>query len=301
MIKRTLEISREPAHLSVRNDQLLLQRDGKTVAQAPCEDLGMVVVDHPQTTYTHAALAKLADSGAVLVVCGRDHIPAAILLPLATHSQVIWRLADQMAVPLPMQKQLWRQLVIAKIRGQAKNLEENSAVRTRLLALARQVHSGDPNNVEARAARAYWSAWLDNTGFRRDQSANDLNCFLNYGYAIVRAAIARAVVSGGLQPAIGLHHSNRSNAFCLVDDLIEPFRPLVDDRVREMWRQGYTELTQEAKAMLLDILTTPLALNEQTGPMMIMIHRMVASLVRCYSGESSQLEIPVPCESVGTD
>jgi len=301
VIKRTLEISNESAHLSVRNEQLILERNGKTIGQAPCEDLGMVVVDHPQTTYTHAALAKLADSGAVLVICGRDHLPSAVLLPLTSHSQVVWRLADQLAAPLPVQKQLWRQLVVAKIKGQARNLSPGSSSRKGLFALARQVRSGDPSNIEARAAKTYWTVWLDNTPFRRDQTLSDLNSFLNYGYAIVRAAIARAVVAGGLQPAIGLHHCNRSNAFCLVDDLIEPFRPIVDDRVREMWRQGYTDLTQEAKAMLLELLTLPVSLGGQSGPLMVMIHRMIASLVSCYSGESKILEIPVPCESADTD
>ena len=301
MIKRTLEISREPAHLQVRYEQLQLKRDGAVVAQAPCEDLGVVVVDHPQTTYSHAALTKLAECGAVLVVCGADHLPAAVLLPLADHSQVVWRLGDQLAAPRPLRKQLWRQLVVAKIRGQARNLPPGSAPRKKLFALAREVRSGDPTNVEAQAARLYWCNWLDGDEFRRDVDAGGLNVFLNYGYAIARAALGRAIVAAGLHPSVGLHHRNRSNAFCLADDLIEPFRPLVDDRVREMHRQGYGELSQPAKAALLELLTVPLKLGEQSGPWMVMVHRLVASLVRCYARESRRLEIPVPCGSADTE
>ncbi|WP_145432463.1 CRISPR-associated endonuclease Cas1 [Lacipirellula limnantheis] len=153
VIKRTLEISREPAHLSLRNEQLLLKRDGVIVGQAPCEDLGVVVVDHPQTTYTHAALAKLAECGAAVVLCGPDHLPAAMLLPLADHSQVVWRLRDQLAVGRPLAKQLWKQLVVAKIQGQARNLHRSLPAYRKLLALAGEVRSGDPTNIEAQAAR----------------------------------------------------------------------------------------------------------------------------------------------------
>lgn len=301
MIKRTIEISQEPVHVSVAKSQLILKRNGVQVGDAPCEDIGMVVVDHPQTTYSHAALAALANSGAVLVVCGDDHLPSAMLLPLSSHSQVVWRLADQIAAPIPLQKQLWKQLIVSKITGQSQNLIDGSVSQKRLQNFAGRVRSGDPENIESQAARVYWNAWLDNISFRRHQTACDLNCFLNYGYSIIRAAIARAVVAAGLHPAIGLHHSSRSNAFCLVDDLIEPFRPTVDRQVREMWDGGYEELNQTAKAELLGLLTHPFSMNDQSGPFLVMIHRMVASLVRCFSGETRILEIPRPCESAGTE
>ncbi len=305
MIKRTLEISREPAHLSLRNEQLLLKRDGQIVGQAPCEDLGFVVVDHPQTTYTHAALAKLAECGAAVVLCGPDHLPVAMILPLADHSQVVWRLRDQLAVGRPLAKQLWKQLVAAKIRAQARNLDPSLPAYRKLLALAGEVRSGDPANVEAQAARVYWQNWLWSNDadeaagdvFRRDAEASGLNGFLNYGYAILRAALGRAIVAAGLLPSLGIHHCNRSNAFCLADDLIEPFRPLVDDCVREMHRQGHEQLTQPAKAELLGLLTLPMRMGDQTGPLMVMLHRTVASLARCYAGEAKRLEIPEPAES----
>lgn len=331
MIKRTLEISREPAHLSVRNGQLVLKsktgpggRDGQTVGSVPCEDIGVVLVDHPQTTYTHAALATLAASDAAVVICGRDHLPAAILLPMVDHSQVVWRLDAQLGVGKPLQKQLWRQIVVAKIRGQAANLPTDQPAHKKLLALAREVRSGDPTNVEAQAARVYWANWLaegsvpnscsEELGtdplapadplariFRRDPDGAGLNAFLNYGYAVVRAAVARAIVAAGLLPSLGIHHRNRSNPFCLADDLMEPLRPLVDDRVRELHRQGYEELNQPAKAALLEILADRVTLgagDENTGPLMVQLHRYVASLVRCFQGEARSLEIPVLSEGV---
>jgi CRISPR-associated protein Cas1 len=225
----------------------------------------------------------------------------AALLPLASHSQVVWRLADQIAVRRPLRKRLWRQLVVAKIRGQARNLPAETAERSKLLALAREVRSGDPTNIEAQAAKIYWQCWLNGGRFRRDADADDLNAFLNYGYAIARAALARSIVAAGMQPSLGLHHRNRSNAFCLADDLVEPFRPIVDYRVREMYVQGYKTLDQHAKARLLDLLVLPMQLKDQRGPWMVMVHRLIASLVKCYAGESLRLEIPQPCKSMGTE
>jgi CRISPR-associated protein Cas1 len=301
VIKRTIEISREPAHLAVRNRQLLLKREGAVVGSIPCEDIGVVVIDHPQTTYTHGALASLADSDAAVIICGDNHLPIAILLPLASHSQVVTRLNLQLGVSVPTAKQLWKQIVAAKVRAQAANLAVGSALRKKLLALAREVKSGDPSNIEAQAAKLYWQHWLtpmceeeDREAFRRDADGGGLNHFLNYGYTIVRAAVARAIVAAGLLPSLGVHHKHRGNAFCLADDLMEPLRPLVDDRVREMHRQGYDQLNQPAKKELLEVLTQPMQLGGQTGPLMVMLHRMTGSLVRCYAGEGRSLEIPTP-------
>ncbi|MBU4270677.1 MAG: type II CRISPR-associated endonuclease Cas1 [Planctomycetes bacterium] len=287
----------------------------------------MLVVDQPQSTYTHAALAALVRSGAVLVVCGRDHLPAGVLLPLADHCQVVWRVAEQVAISKPLRKRLWKQLVRAKIRAQAQNLPATRPARKKLLELARQVRSGDPTNVEAQAAKVYWRHWLPDVPFRRDTDGKGLNSLLNYGYAILRAAVARALVAAGLLPAIGLFHSNRSNAFCLADDLIEPLRPLVDRRVREL-REGdcpnflgaaeerptgrpgcrengtvpfVPELNPETKRGLLKLLADPVRMGHQRGPLMVNLHRMVASLVRCYQGESDRLEIPRACTSADTD
>lgn len=295
MIKRTVEISQEPAHLSVRLNQLVLKRNGNVAGSIPCEDIGVVLVDHPATTYTHSALASLAASDATLVICGHDHLPAAVLLPLSDHGQIVWRIQDQLAVSRPARKQIWKQLVQAKIRAQAANLPDDCPARRKLADLASQVRSGDPTNVEAQAARIYWEHWRPEESFRRDRNADGLNSLLNYGYSVARAAVARAIVAAGLFPAIGLHHANRSNAFCLADDLVEPLRPLVDDRARDLFLQGYDELTQEAKAELLKLLAEPVMMNGERGPLMVNLHRMVASLVRCYRGEQKSLEIPTRC------
>ncbi len=293
MIKRTVEISREAAHLTVRQKQLLVLRDEQTAGSIPCEDIGVVLVDHPGVTYSHAMLASLADSGATLIVCGRNHLPTAVLLPLADHTQVVWRINEQLGASKPLRKSLWKQLVQAKIRAQAANLATTCPAKNKLLDLARSVRSGDPSNVEAQAARVYWTNYRPVETFRRDPGGEELNALLNYGYAVVRAATARAVVAAGLLPAIGLHHHNRSNAFCLADDLMEPLRPVVDDRARDLYEQGYREVTPEAKAELLKVLAEPVQMGDEQGPLMTNLHRMARSLVRCFQGESKKLNIPV--------
>ena len=301
MIKRTVEISSQAAHVTVRNQQLLVQREGQTVGSIPCEDLGVLLVDHPGTTYSHAALMSLAESEAVLVICGRDHLPSAILLPLSDHTQIVWRIGEQLSAAKPLHKRLWKQLVQAKVRAQAANLAVDCPAYSKLLALATQVRSGDPDNIEAQAARIYWTNWRPEESFRRDADAGELNSLLNYGYAVLRAAVARAIVAAGLMPAIGLHHANRSNSFCLADDLMEPLRPMVDQRAREMYVQGYRELTSEAKGRLLELLAEQVELNGQIGPLMVNLHRFVGSLVRCFQGQAKRLEIPQPCLSADTD
>ena len=305
MIKHTLEISREPAHLAVKFDQLAIQRpdgDPRQARTIPCEDIGVVMVDNPAVTYSHAALVRLMDFGAAMVICGRNHLPVGMLLPLASHTQVVWRIRDQLAVSKPLRKQLWRQVVVAKILAQARNLEPGSSARCRLLGLARQVRSGDPSNIEAQAARAYWPAWLPEAqSFRRNPDAPDgdaINAMLNYGYAVLRAAVARALVAAGLHPVLGLHHANRSDAFCLADDLVEPLRPLADARVRTLYREGRRELDQPTKAVILDVLAAPVRVADQTGPLMVGLHRSVASLVDCYQAKEKKLLLPV---AVGDD
>lgn len=305
MIKRTIEISREPAYVTTQHKQLVLKRDGTIVGSIPCEDVGMVVADHPGTTYSHAALSALIESGATVVICGRNHLPQGILIPLSDHTQVVWRINDQLSVSRPLRKRLWKQLVRAKILAQAENLAPCSPPRRKLFNFAKEVRSGDPSNLEAQAARAYWAAWLINApeeigneqhAFSRDPDGIAPNALLTYGYAIIRAAIARAIVAAGLLPALGLHHSNRSNAFCLADDFIEPFRPIVDERVRELYFAGQNELDQPTKAALLELLAMDIQTSRRdttTGPLMISLHRMIASYVKCCEGVAKDLEIPV--------
>ncbi len=254
----------------------------------------MVIVDEPGSTYTHQALAKLVASGGVLVVCGPTHMPAGILLPFPEHTEVVWRVQEQIAAGLPLRKQLWKQVIQAKIRAQGRVCPDGPS-RALLESMAKEVRSGDPENIEAQAARVYWQAWLSQTGpFRRDPDSEDiLNGLLNYGYAIMRAAVARALVGAGLLPAIGLHHCHRANAFCLADDLMEPLRPLVDERARDLWLDGCKELGRPAKEALLDVLVTTVRVGEQTGPLMVALHRTVASLVQCYQRKTKELLLPI--------
>lgn len=312
MIKRTVEISQHPAHLTVRDGQLLILRKDEPpqrlpaqppdlVATIPCEDLGVLLVEHAGCTYSHAALAQLLRCGVATVICGQDHLPAGMLLPFSEHAEVVRRLRLQLAIRAPLRKGLWKQIVAAKVRAQAANLPRGSAARTRLQVLARAVRSGDPTNVEAQAARAYWAAWLTDVqcadGFRRLRDGPPPNNLLNYGYAVVRAAVARAIVSGGLLPAIGLKHCHRANYFCLADDLLEPLRPLVDARVQALVRAGETELHPGAKRALLEVLVQRVRTGGEHGPLLVALPGYVASLVRCLEGSAKRLEIPVAAES----
>lgn len=303
MIKRVIEISQQSAHLSVRNGQLELRfhDTAQEAASIPCEDIGVLVVDNREVTYSHHALHCLLESGAVVVICGRDHLPAGMLIPWSDHTEVVTRLREQISAGKPIQKRLWQQLVAAKIRAQAGNLPADPRTAGRLRAMAHRVRSGDPPNIEAQAAKIYWRAWRP-TGaedFRRNPDGRDaLNGMLNYGYAVVRAAVARALVGAGLQPALGIHHANRSNAFCLADDLVEPLRPLVDARVRSLYEAGEGALSPPVKRGLLSVLTETVKTGGTTGPLLASLERTAASLIRCYRGDDRKLVIPrvVACD-----
>jgi CRISPR-associated protein Cas1 len=264
------------------------------------EDLGVLMVDERSTTYSHAALAQLAEHGCALVVCGRDHAPAGIYLPLSTNTDVLSRLEAQLRASRPTRKRLWSAIVVAKIRAQAANLVHAPEIRSRLLMMARRVRSGDPSNVEAQAARLYWPALFGDQPalqqpFRRrpgDATAETPNNLLDYGYAVLRAAVARALVSAGLLPALGLRHHNRSNPFCLADDLVEPLRPVMDARVRSLVAEGRVVLDQPTKAELLLELTSTVHMGDRTGPLQVALAAYAASLARSLEGDPSLLVIP---------
>lgn len=315
MIRRTIEISREPCHLAVRDEQLLILRRDQPprplpaiptnlAARIPIEDLGVLMVDERDTTYTQTVLIKLAERGCALIVCGRDHAPCGMYLPLTSNTDLLSRLESQIAMSKPTRKRLWASIVAAKIRVQAANLAHASGVRSDLLAMARRVRSGDPENVEAQAARVYWPAMFDDLStltppFRRrpgEPGAPPPNNLLDYGYAVLRAAVARAIVSAGLLPALGLKHHHRANAFCLADDLVEPLRPIVDRRVRALASAWRLALDQPTKAELLILLTTTVRCGGFTGPLEVGVVRYVASFVRALSGEASTIDFPVRAE-----
>jgi CRISPR-associated protein Cas1 len=291
MIKRTIDISEGPNFLSVENDQLVIARNRERVASVPCEDIGVLLIDNQATTYTHSALTRLLDRGAVIVFCGEKHLPTGILLPMENNELLTERLRIQIGASAPVRKRIWKQIVSYKIRAQAKNLGPDEPSRGQLMALAGEVKSGDRSNCEGQAGRYYWRALMGES-FRRDPDGLPPNQLLNYGYTVFRAAVARALVAGGLNPAIGLHHSNRNNPFCLADDLVEVFRPRVDRAVVEIAKIGGGFIDKEGKRAVLSLLVEQVTVSEQSGPMMVGLHRIVASLVRCLAGKQSELELP---------
>ena len=293
MIKKTIEISSEGAFLSTRHKQLLIQREGLTSATIPCEDIQLLLLDAPNSTVSHGALAELLENNATMIVCGKNHLPSGMLLPLSSHNQVLTRLNLQLECKKPLQKKLWKTLVQKKILYQARMLGNDSTEQTRLIWLAKEVRSGDPENHEAQAASVYWRHWLpSHFNFRRDADGDGINGLLNYGYAVFRASIARACVMAGLLPALGIHHHNRSNAFCLADDLIEPLRPLVDFKVRKLVNMACTNLCPQAKRELLTLLQATVKTGAQQGPLAVHMHLFISSFVKSIQEGSDHLEVP---------
>ncbi len=264
----------------------------------PLEDIAVVIASHPQISYTQAVLAGLAAAGGIFVACNEKHLPIAMLLPLESHSTQTERFARQAEMPLPLKKRLWQQIIRSKLRAQAGLLEERTGQDWGLSMLASQVRSGDPKNLEARAARIYWKALFnpsaDGQEFRRDFEAEGVNACLNYGYAVLRAIVARALCGTGLHPGLGLHHHNRYNPFCLADDLMEPFRPVVDRVVRRLTdaRGPNVPLDKESKKTLLEGLLARFTCENESRTLFDWVGRSAASLVA--SVESGERELFIP-------
>ncbi len=259
----------------------------------PLSDIQCVLVHGHGAMLTLSLGAALADAGIPLVLCGRNHAPVALSLPVSGNFEQAARLSGQAALSLPKRKQLWRQLIMAKITSQARALElSGHADHVGLMKLVKSVRSGDPNNVEARAARFYWQRLLGDD-FRRDPAGNGLNAHLNYGYAVVRAAMARSVVGAGLAPGLGLHHRSRLNAFQLADDLMEPFRPLVDYMVwrnREYW---VGEMTAMAKRELAQVVNGVMATTVGSSTVSRVMFMLTLSLAEVCTGEAKNLAWPL--------
>ena len=264
MIKKTLEISTDGAYLSCKNKQLLIKREGVDHVSIPCEDINMVLLDAPNSLISYGALTQLLENNASFLVCGKNHMPMGLLMPFSSHNQVLSRIQNQIQCNKPTHKKLWKTLIQKKISAQGELLNKRSPEYTRMQYLAKDVKSGDPQNNEAQAARIYWKHWLpDEFFFQRDSDGDGINGLLNYGYAVYRATISRACVIAGLLPALGIHHHNRSNAFCLADDLIEPFRPMVDSRVRALVLKSQAELNPKTITINKRINTILLSTSEE--------------------------------------
>ncbi|MBX3728283.1 MAG: type II CRISPR-associated endonuclease Cas1 [Candidatus Sumerlaeia bacterium] len=293
MTRRTIEVSGHDVHLSLAHHQVKITRGGEAVGSVPAEEVALLIVDTPTASYTHPTVVELLAQGAAVVFCGPDHLPAGIALPIEGHHLQAERFRAQMEASLPTRKRLWQQIVAAKIAAQASACTDD-AVRRRLEVLRTRVRSGDPANVEAQAARFYWGAWMPEIGFRRDRDGPFPNGLLNYGYMMMRAALARALVAAGFHPSFGLRHTNRYNAFALADDFVEPFRPLVDCQVRQLARNASGAIGRAEKQALLSLLTHPTDSAAGTGPLINALEPLCISLHRCLLGEERTLAIPVP-------
>lgn len=294
MIKRIVEISQSKSHLKVKYGQLVIGQNGSDVSIIPCEDIGVLLVDHQGVSYTHSVFTELLKCGAAVVLCGQNHHPTGMLLPLDSNSIQTERFRQQINVKEPVKKQLWKQIVQAKIKHQAKLLGRDSDEYKALMGLRQKVRSGDPENIESQSSRRFWPAFFCDANFRRDINGPWPNNLLNYGYMVMRAAVARALCSAGLLPTLGIHHRNRYNSFCLADDLMEPFRGFVESKVREICRGGDYggELDQQIKARLLEVLYDEVEIGGFKGPLMVGLHRACASLVRCFAGEQKTIDLP---------
>lgn len=260
----------------------------------PLEDIGFVILEDSAITLSHQLLRSLTEQKAAMITCGENHMPQGLLLPIEGHTTHAEILRAQLDASKPLQKKLWQQLVMAKILNQACLLEFfDRKEHVRLREIVKSVKSGDSDNREGMAARIYWQSLFGDQAFVRDPDGLPPNHLLNYGYAIFRAAVARALTASGLHCAVGLHHHNRYNAFALADDMIEPFRPFVDRTVSELAKSNTgTSLTKEQKARLLETLTVDVFQNGQRKPLLLGVSHSASSLVKCLKGEESQLLCP---------
>jgi CRISPR-associated protein Cas1 len=293
MVGRVVEIATDGRHLSIQRGFLVVAEQGAEVGRVPMDEVAAVVANAHGLTYTNNALIELSNRGVPIVLCGPNHMPAAIVWPVDAHHVQTGRMRDQIAASLPLKKRLWAQLVRAKILAQGAALAAVGAPSRGFYLLSRKVRSGDPDNVEAEAARRYWPL-LFGKAFHRDTDGEDTNAMLNYGYAVLRAGVARAVMAAGLHPGFGLMHSNRSNPMVLVDDLMEPFRPTVDREVFRLVGHGITKVDKESKAALARLMIIDLPTEIGLSPLMTCAERLAQSLARVYAHEVGTIDLPLP-------
>ncbi len=308
MIKKTLYFG-NPAYLSLRNKQLVIQLPevvkndtlpetfkADAVKTFPVEDIGVVILDNKQITITHGLIEALLDNNSALITCNSSRMPVGLMLPLAGNTTQTERFRNQIDASVPLKKQLWQQTVQAKIQNQAYVLETKAKVIVKnMRAWASDVKSGDPDNYEARAAVYYWNNIFPTIpGFTRGREGDPPNNLLNYGYAILRAVVARSLVASGLLPTFGIHHRSKYNVYCLADDIMEPYRPFVDKLVFEIMENGadISDLSQEIKGQLLNIPVLDVIINDQRSPLMVAVGQTTASLYKCFSGEIRKIKYP---------
>ncbi|HOU47154.1 MAG TPA: type II CRISPR-associated endonuclease Cas1 [Chitinophagales bacterium] len=294
MIKKTLYFG-NPAYLSITQQQLVIKSDS-TERKIPIEDIGILIIDHYQISITHAVLHMLLENNAAVITCNDKHHPTGLLLNLDGHTLQSEKFKAQINASEPLKKQLWQQTIKAKIANQTAVLntwEIDSGFMNRCF---QKILSGDTSNQEAQASKYYWNNLFNEEEpyFTRERSGIYPNNFLNYGYAVLRATVARGLVSSGLLPTLGIHHSNKYNAYCLADDIMEPYRPYVDHLVKEIINEDpqEKEITTTIKRKLLEIPALNIEIDGKDSPLMVGLQRTTASLAACYEGELKKILYP---------
>lgn len=296
MIKRTLFFA-NPAYLSTKNEQIVIsypdkEQESKTVA---IEDIGVIVLENQQITITNGLLEKLTSNNVALINCDQYHLPIGLLMPLNGHTEQTERFKNQINASVPLKKNLWQQTISAKILNQAGLLKEKGIPCRKMELWAKEVTSGDALNHESRAAVFYWQNLITIENFTRGQKGIPPNNLLNYGYAILRAITARAIVSSGMLPTLGIFHRNKYNAYCLADDIMEPYRPYVDLIVSQIMETEdfYNELTTDIKKQLLSIASIDVFIDGKNSPLMVAMSRTTHSLNECFEGTARKILYPV--------
>jgi len=294
MIKRTLFFG-NPAYLSTKNEQLIVEFPSLLTTQSvPIEDIGIVVLENIQITITNALLEKLINNNVSLINCNQQHMPIGMLMPLNGHTEQSERFKHQINASAPLKKNLWQQTVSYKILNQAALLKQYSVPIENMIYWAKNVNSGDTLNHEARAAGYYWKNLITVENFTRHQDGDPPNNLLNYGYAILRAITARALVCSGLLPTLGIFHKSKYNAYCLADDIMEPYRPFVDMIVCSIIETEVSidELTLDIKKQLLSIATIDVVIENKKSPLMVAMSRTTNSLNECFEGTARKILYP---------
>ena len=295
MIKRTLYFG-NPAYLKTANEQLVIEmHDSGESKSSPIEDIGLLILDHQQITITQALMAKLLANNTAIITCDHTHHPTGMWLSLDGHTLQSQKFQAQIEATVPLKKQLWQQTIVCKIENQAALLALQREECKLLLTYSREVKSGDSENHEAKAAAYYWKRiFPDFLEFRRERYGPPPNNLLNYGYAILRAMVARGLTASGLLPTLGIHHRNQYNAYCLADDIMEPYRPFVDKVVCQIIRGNgkFLEMTPNMKKALLEISSMDVIIDGQKSPLMNAVQRTTASLAKCFEGKGRKILYP---------
>lgn len=297
MIKRTLYFG-NPCILRKKDMQLQISypvEESKEDSSVPIEDVGLIILDNPQIILSNALLMALNENNSAILSCDTSHLPYGLMLPMFTHHAFTEKLHSQLEASLPLMKNLWQQTVVAKIENQAALLKREGIDIKKMEFLIGEVKSGDTGNVEGRAAAYYWDKLFGGGLFLRYRFGEPPNNLLNYGYAVLRAIVARSLIASGLFPSIGIHHRNKYNPYCLADDIMEPYRPFVDELVLSIAKENpeMEELTPALKKELLQIPVIDIVIDEKNSPLMVGVQRTTASLASCFEGVTRKILYPV--------